>query len=211
MCWFRTCAVRLCIGQRANVGNGSFRSSLRFIQRYYKSGLAFPLRPVACSLPSEISGRRLAVPPLSCYSRLPPLSELPANPANTAGIGSRILTPRPRPSAPTTRLKLCPLFFRLMAHSTAGAIIISRTPHTSPSQHFQRRRVGHGVKPPLTSAAYLSCEASRPLYCPHWVTRPRPSVRRTAPLPYAVKAKVASNHKHEVWKANKTLSAAAND
>jgi hypothetical protein len=158
MCWSRTCAVRFCIGHRANVGNGSFRSSLRFIERYYKSGLAFPLRPVACSLPSEISGRRLAVPPLSCHSRLPPLSKLSAIPANTAGMVRKPLFPghdhplQPKGSSSAHYL------FRLIASSCAGAITNSRTPRTSPSQHFQHRRLGHGVKPPLTSAAYLSCE-----------------------------------------------------
>jgi hypothetical protein len=132
-------------------------------------------------------------------------------PRQYGGVGSRILTPRPRPSAPTTRLKLCPLFLRLVAPSTAGAIIISRTPHTSPSQHFQRRQVDHDVKPPPDFCSLFVMRGARPLYYPHWVTRLRPIVRRTPPLPYAVKAKVASNHKHEVWKANKTLSAAAND
>ena len=99
MLWFRTCAVGICIGQRANFGNGDLRSSLGCLERCHEGGLALTLRPLACSLPSAVSGRRLAVPPLPYHSRLPPLSEHPANPANTAGIGFA----HPHSPATTTR------------------------------------------------------------------------------------------------------------
>ena len=84
MLWFRPGTVGSCIGQRANFGNGDVRSFLGRVERYHEGGLALTLRPLACSLPSAVSGRRLAVPPLSCHSRLPPLIKHPANPAESA-------------------------------------------------------------------------------------------------------------------------------
>ncbi len=105
MLWFRPGTVGSCIGLRANFGNGDVRSFLDRVERYHEGGLALTLRPLACSLPSAVSGRRLAVPPLSCHSRLPPLIKHPANPANTAGIGSRILTPPPQPPAPIVAVR----------------------------------------------------------------------------------------------------------
>ena len=87
MLWFRACAVRVCT-ERADVRNADhICNSHGRAERGHEGELALLLRPVACSLPSAVSGRRLAVPPLPCHSRLPPLSELPANPASTAGIG----------------------------------------------------------------------------------------------------------------------------
>ena len=99
MLWFRPGTVGSCIGQRANFGNGDVRSFLGRVERYHEGGLALTLRPLACSLPSAVSGRRLAVPPLSCHSRLPPLIKHPANPANTAGIDFA----HPHSPATTTR------------------------------------------------------------------------------------------------------------